>query len=461
MPATINLSGSFYTTYKAANPSFGADTFHCAEETVADLLTISTTSDNPGMLLGKVQSGKTRTFISILALSFDNGFDIAIVLSKNSRALLEQTAKRLNSEFTMFINDGELEIYDIMHAPSSFGAFELDSKLIFVAKKQKDNLRRLIDLFENNPAMADKRTIIIDDEADNASIGYSKKAGLIEAKTIATQISELRSAIYFSSFLQVTATPYSLYLQPTEIEVANVISFCPTRPAFTKLVPVPSEYVGGETYFGGSARSETDTLESLIHHTVDHREFDRLKRPDARSFKLDDVLTAPQIEGYRAAIVNFIVGGCIQRINGTRAGGKPKKLRYSFLLHSEASKDAHNWQETLTSTITNKFKDAAGANKSVFHALVTSAYNDLSRSLTLASQPVPHLNEVLASVSESLIGEHTTIAKVNSDDDVAALLDSTGQLKLRSPLNIFLGQTSSNKILCCNIHECTATDEMT
>ena len=80
------------------------------------------------------------------SFSSQNHFDIAIVLSKNSRALIEQTAKRLNSEFKMFVDDGELDIYDIMHAPESFGIFELDSKLIFVAKKQDDNLRRLIDL---------------------------------------------------------------------------------------------------------------------------------------------------------------------------------------------------------------------------------------------------------------------------------------------------------------------------
>ncbi|MDX6288954.1 MAG: hypothetical protein QOH42_753 [Blastocatellia bacterium] len=287
-----NLSEQFYAAYKAANPSFSPDTFSCAEDTTAELLQQATTSDHPGMLLGKVQSGKTRTFISIVALAFDSGFDIAIVLSKNSKALIEQTAKRLNSEFNMFTDDGELEIYDIMHSPDSFGAFELDSKLIFVAKKQKDNLRRLIDLFKNNPAMATKRILIIDDEADNASIGYTKKEGLIEAQKIATQITKLRSAINESSYLQVTATPYSLYLQPTEIEVANVLEFRPTRPAFTKLVPVPSDYVGGETYFGESARSETDTLESLIHHTIDTKEFDRLKKQDNRSFKLDDVLTA-------------------------------------------------------------------------------------------------------------------------------------------------------------------------
>jgi hypothetical protein len=435
----VNLQGSFFPAYRTANSHFSADTYRCAEETVAELLTTATTSDTPGMLLGKVQSGKTRTFISILALAFDNDFDIAIVLSKNSRALIEQTAKRLNSEFAMFVDDGELEVYDIMRAPDSFGAFELDSKLIFVAKKQSDNLRRLIDLFKGNSAMANKRTLIVDDEADNASIGYTKKAGLVEARTISTQISELRSEIIRSSFLQVTATPYSLYLQPTEIEVANVLSFKPTRPVFTKLVPVPVEYVGGDTYFGKSARSETDTLESLIHHTVDHREFERLKRPDARSFRLDDVLVAKAIEGYRIAIVNFIVGGCIQRINGTRTGRKPKKLRYSFLLHSEAGKDAHDWQEAVTKTIVSKLTAATKLNGPDFVALVTNAYNDLSRSLALAAELVPALNEVIATITEALNGEHITISKVNSDDDVAALLDNTGQLKLRSPLNIFLG----------------------
>jgi hypothetical protein len=93
----MNLTGSFYTTYKNANPSFSKETFRCAEETVSDLLKTATTSDHPGMLLGRVQSGKTRTFISLLALAFDNSFDIAIVLTKNSRALLEQTARRLSN----------------------------------------------------------------------------------------------------------------------------------------------------------------------------------------------------------------------------------------------------------------------------------------------------------------------------------------------------------------------------
>ena len=432
-------SGPFYQAYRSANPSFSEDTFRCAEETVSSLLTTATTSERPGMLLGKVQSGKTRTFISVLALAFDNGFDIAIVLSKNSKALIEQTYKRLRSEFTMFVEDGELDIYDIMNAPKTFGKFELDSKLIFVAKKQDDNLRRLIELFQNHPKMAGKRVIIVDDEADSASIGYSKKGDVNEANKIAAQISTLRSVIPNVSFLQVTATPYSLYLQPTEVEVDNVLEFKPMRPAFTELVPVPPEYVGGDTYFGESARSTENTVESLIHVRVDHREFERLKKPDGRAFKLENALIAKQIEGYRTALITFIVGGSIQRINGANAGNKLKKLRYSFLLHSEAGKEAHTWQERLTRAMVDQFKQAAADDTPILRELVQTAYDDLTRSLVLDKKPVPAFEAVFANVIEGLSDDYVTITKVNSEENVADLLDDTGQLKLRSPLNIFLG----------------------
>jgi len=435
----MNRSGPFFSAYKAANASFSAETFRCAEETVEALLSTSTDSLHPGMLLGKVQSGKTRTFISVLAAAFDNGYDIAIVLSKNSKALIQQTYKRLGSEFNMFVDDGELEIYDIMSAPKSFSKFELDSKLIIVSKKQDDNLRRLIDLFRRNELMANKRTLIIDDEADSASIGYSRKGDVIEANKIATQVHQLRSVTKQLSFLQVTATPYSLYLQPTSIEVDNVLDFQPLRPAFTKLVPVPEEYVGGETYFGERSQGEFDSLESLIHVAVDHAEFDRLKKQDQRIFKLRDVLTTEKLDGYRSAIVTFIVGGCLQRINGERAGMKAKRLRYSFLLHSEAGKEAHEWQERLTEEIVTQLGQQSRANSELFRELVGRSYADLSRSLTLASLPVPTLDDVRDGVSNALSRDEITIVKVNSEDNVADKLDDSGQLKLRTPLNIFLG----------------------
>jgi hypothetical protein len=436
----INTQGDFYPAYKNSKSDFSAETFECAEKTVARLLDTATTSEHPGMLLGKVQSGKTRTFISILALAFDNGYDIAVIFSKNSKALIEQTYKRLRAEFSEFVESNDLEIYDIMNCLGSFTAFELESKLIFVVKKQTDNLSKLEALFtEKCPAMKSKRVIIIDDEADNASIGYTKKAGVIEANTIAGQISDFRSRLDQSSFLQVTATPYSLYLQPAQVEVGNIAEFKPTRPAFTELVPVPDEYVGGDTYFGPAAQGETETVESLIHHNVNPAEFERLKKMDRRSFKPDEILSSHLYEGIRHAVITFITGGCIQRLNGAAAGKNTKKLRYSFLIHSEAAKGAHMWQADFVEELVARFKTAANTDQVIFKDLVETAYLDLSRSLALAEKPIPMLNAVLDEVKTALAGEYTTIAKVNSDEDVAAMLDESGQLKLRSPLCFFIG----------------------
>jgi len=439
MTIQLNVQGSFYPRFKAANPTYSTDTFRCAEETVSELINRATTSEHPGMLLGKVQSGKTRTFISILALAFDNAFDIAIVLSKNSIALIEQTTNRLNQEFKIFVDDGDFSIYDILNSPDSFDTYELNNtRLIFVAKKQSDNLVRLIKLFQD-PAMKAKRTLIIDDEADNASIGYEKdKKGVLTARKIAKQISDLRSAIDNSSFLQVTATPYSLYLQPSEIELSGDMSFRPIRPAFTKLVPVPPDYVGGETYFGELARN-AGSLESLLHYDVDAQELERLKKQDGRSFKIAEVLTAPQIVGYRTAIVTALTGCCIMRINGISAGKHPQKLHYCLVVHTETPIKAHTWQEKLTVKIIEKLADAARDNDPIFTKLITEAVEDLSRSLTLDKQPIPPLHAILEAASGGLAESYVKVIVVNSENQVAAMLDTAGQLKLPTPLTIFLG----------------------
>lgn len=429
---------SFFNTYKFEHPDFGNDTFDCASQTVTKLLETATSSERPGMLLGKVQSGKTRTFISVLADSFDRGFDAAIVLSKNSTALIQQTVKRLQSEFSTFTDDGDMEIYDIMSAPTSFTQFELEAKHIFVAKKQKDNLRRLIELFSRED-MRGLRVLIIDDEADNASVGYAMRQGDIDATTIASLISQLRDCIGQVSFLQVTATPYSLYLQPTQIDVANHASFKPTRPAFTQLVPVPAAYVGGDTYFGEAAQSEDPTVERCIHHVVDHREFDILKSPDRRRLRIEDCLTSQAIRSYRHAIVNFIAGGTIQRMLGIEAGANSRTLRYSFLVHSEAAKGSHSFQEELTTEIRDQLRREAESNSELFSELIEASYEDLDESIRLSGQTTPDLGAVKAAVRDALAGGHVTIVKVNSDEQVATMLDSTGQLKLRSPLNIFIG----------------------
>jgi hypothetical protein len=63
----------------------------------------------------------------------------------------------------------------------------------------------------------------------------------------------------------------------------------------------------------------------------------------------------------------------------------------------------------------------------------------LKVSVEVANIEMPSLEEVLQSVLLAIEQGMLVIEKVNSDKDVKELLDSKGQLKLRTPLNIFIG----------------------
>src|SRR3954449_4356749 len=77
-------TGVFYTGFLekkhpiSLDPVYGPDERDAVESTVRSLLALRTSSKNPVMLLGKIQSGKTKTFQAVIALAFDNGFDIAV-----------------------------------------------------------------------------------------------------------------------------------------------------------------------------------------------------------------------------------------------------------------------------------------------------------------------------------------------------------------------------------------------
>lgn len=436
---TLNLAGDFYQRF-IDRKNYSAEALSAIERTVEQLLAQPTSASRPGMLLGKVQSGKTKTFMAIMALAFDNSFDVCVVLTKGTKALTKQTYERLQKEFSAFNDEDLVQIFDIMTMPSGLTAYELNQKLIFVVKKQADNLTRLSKaVFETYPALSKKKMLIIDDEADYASIGFknSKDEGLLINK-IAGQIDNLRKDLSDSSFLQVTATPYSLYLQPDNLQIPETQqTFKPIKPAFTELVPVHHGYVGGDYYFYDS--QEQGSIASFLHESVTRDELEIFKKEDRRSFKIEDCLTSSKIKSVRDAIVNFVVGGCIRRLQDANSG-QPKR-KFSFIIHTEAGQAAHRWQQKLVATLKEKLEDATENNRKLLDQLISEAYSDLSQSITVANNYLPPLNVVRKEVYEALRPDkgQLMITKVNSEEDVVKLLDDQGQLKLRTPLNIFIG----------------------
>jgi len=107
-------------------------------------------------------------------------------------------------------------VLDIMKLPGKLTRSELKRKIVIVAKKQAQNLDRLIEFMEAHADLQKRKVLLIDDEADLASVRFVRKRGqqAIEQGAIAEKMDDLRRMVEGIAFLQVTATPYSLYLQP-------------------------------------------------------------------------------------------------------------------------------------------------------------------------------------------------------------------------------------------------------
>ncbi|WP_368650214.1 Z1 domain-containing protein [Bacillus inaquosorum] len=431
----LNVKGLFYKQLDQKNV-YSVETKVCIENTLSKLIENDTSLSKPGMLLGKIQSGKTRTFIGVTALSFDNGYDVAIILTKGTKALAQQTYERLKTEFEGFKYDDVVQIFDIMSLPDNLTNYELDQKMIFIVKKQKDNLKRLQKaLFETYPSLAGKRVLMIDDEADFASVGFTKtKSEIIEIKVIAGQIDGIRQELLRCDFLQVTATPYSLYLQPENIEIRDFI-FKPIKPAFTELVPVPKEYIGGDYYFKESG--EKNSVAYYLYEPISADELVILKKQDRRRFKIEESLNSNKIRSLRQAVLNFIVGGIIRRIQDKQE--RKRQSKYSFIIHTEQKKQSHEWQEEVVTEIKEQLCKVAEEKPELLIDLVKESYLNLKQSLFLLDCFVPEFENVKYEVIQALRKDHIMITKVNSEKDVNELLDDTGQLKLRVPLNIFIG----------------------
>ena len=432
----LKLDGAYYQHFlRSAEFEYTDAEQECVIDSVTQLIEHKTLGTKPGMLLGKIQSGKTKTFLAIMGLAFDNGYEIGVVLTKGTKALSKQTQERIQREFKPFCEADELLVFDIMQMPQSLSGWELKRKLIFVVKKQKDNLERLLKLFsEKHAELSNKKALIIDDEADYASVGYKRQQGELDANLTAVKLDNLRNRVKDASFLQVTATPYALYLQPEDVEIRG-IEFLPVKPAFTVLVPINDAYVGSDYYFDST--DDIDSLADYLFVPLTQSELLVLRRRDGRRLKLEKVLVSDAIPGLRSAFLNFLVGGAIRQLQAKRLNKPLRKL--SFLVHTEVAKQSHGWQDELVTKLEELLCEEGRKSSKLFKKLVETAYEELKPGIELEGLYLPDLADVIQRTREALVDGELLITSINSDKQVEALLDESGQLKLRTPLNIFIG----------------------
>lgn len=296
---------------------------------------VETIGSTTGIAIGYVQSGKTMSFTTLTALAIDNGFRIIIYFAGIKNNLLEQTTNRLKKDLlTDSYNSRFYKVYQNPTIKNNVhlkikGALLLNQKpaiLITILKRfdSIDSLTKVFETFEVKEALGNNGVLIIDDEADQASLNtYGRKNSKSEDweedefSSTYSSILNLRAALPNHSYIQYTATPQG----PLLINIMDLLS-----PKFHKVLTPGKSYTGGKTFF----EENTDLIISIPESEVYHHKKNQLSECP------QSLINALQI---------FICGVAIT----VNIQGKENFL--SMLIHADSLKDVsrqfHDWVKML------------------------------------------------------------------------------------------------------------------
>ena len=194
-----------------------------------------------GIVIGKVQSGKTSNFIALTAMAFDNGYDIVTVFGGTKNILVRQNRTRIMEYFKrakeeVYVLDS-VDYKEQLIAPKVKQFIKMGKKVIIVALKHTKHINLIREDIFCDQELSSKATLIIDDEGDEASLnGLVKK----NKKTATYQaIEKLKEELDRHAFVSVTATPQANLL----IDAIDVLS-----PEFGVLVNPGEGYCGLDVF---------------------------------------------------------------------------------------------------------------------------------------------------------------------------------------------------------------------
>lgn len=257
-----------------------------------------------GIVIGKVQSGKTSNFIALTALAFDNSYDLVVVLGGTKDPLVRQNRDRIKEYFAATKDVLVLDTVDyrnVLTAKNVQQFIKNGKKVIIVALKNPNQINYVKDnIFKNSP-LADKPILIIDDEGDEASLNTLVKKG--KKSSTYTAIEELKININRHCFVSVTATPQANLL----IDTIDILS-----PDFGILVDPGKGYCGLDVFHS----DDTYTVK------IDNNESSLIEEGIPKSFV--------------KALSMFFVACAIQKTRGMKPGDK-----MSMLIHPSHKKIDH------------------------------------------------------------------------------------------------------------------------
>ena len=287
--------------------------------------------DRRGMVVGHVQSGKTANYTGLICKAADAGYQLIVVIAGVHNNLRNQTQIRIDEGFVgldsaRMLSNGQDRIigvgqFDSSKEPVTFtnskrdfnkavatsvgvGLHGLKNPAVFVIKKNSSTLKNLLEWLKEHSRRGNRTTIdapmlLIDDEADNASI--NTKHGKGEVTRINGQIRDLLKMFERSCYVGYTATPFAnIFIDPDSNDEMLGEDLFP-KDFIVSLDP-PTNYFGANRVF-------LEDADAIIRPIEDNEDFLPLKH--ATDFQMA-TLPPSLVSAVRA----FIVARAIRLLRG-------------------------------------------------------------------------------------------------------------------------------------------------
>ncbi|UFH45378.1 Z1 domain-containing protein [Flavobacterium galactosidilyticum] len=368
-----------YREYLEIEKNFAPDVINKLDRLTDSILdnlfdpSLKITINKKGLVVGQVQSGKTANYTGLVCKAADSGFKLIIIMAGIHNNLRSQTQLRIDESFLGFdtqhtrafdqrsiqigVGDPYFGSPIVAHSLTSSiekgdftqGAanalglnFNTSEPIVAVIKKNPHVLRRIhqwlaAQASEDNElgrVIRNKSLLLIDDEADNASINISNDPE--KQSSINSWITQILNLFGKNAYVGYTATPFANIFIPLDDQ-----NLFPRN--FIKNIPAPSNYIGPEKVFGFSPLEEdeeSNTVLPIVNRINDYRDF----VPDRH--KKDDQLPSTLPESLKRAIRCFIITCSIRRLRGQTT------VHNSMLVHVSRFQ---RWQDHISELVSNQF----------------------------------------------------------------------------------------------------------
>ena len=380
--ADLDFANGFWGRYKEyleIEKNFAPDVINKLDRLTDSILdnlfdpSLKITINKKGLVVGQVQSGKTANYTGLVCKAADSGFKLIIIMAGIHNNLRSQTQLRIDESFLGFdtqhtrafdqrsiqigVGDPYFGPPIVAHSLTSSiekgdftqGAanalglnFNTSEPIVAVIKKNPHVLRRIYQWLaaqssEDNElgrVIRNKSLLLIDDEADNASINISNDPE--RQSSINGWITQILNLFGKNAYVGYTATPFANIFIPLDDQ-----NLFPRN--FIKNIPAPSNYIGPEKIFGFSPLAEDETSETvlpIVNRINDYTDF----VPDKH--KKDDQLPTSLPESLKRAIRCFIITCTIRRLRGQTS------VHNSMLVHVSRFQ---RWQDHIAELVSNQF----------------------------------------------------------------------------------------------------------